>query len=422
MSEGEGLLMDVPRSGARPRMRRVVKIGVAIAVFAALTFAIRWWTSRAPALARSALWTAKVKRGPLALDVRGQGTLVPTDFRWASAPVAARIEKVLVQPGAAVEANTVLVILANPEAELATLEADRDVSAAEAELARLNAQLDGTRLAQESAVAGLDADVVMANRRKQIDSTMAQKGVISELESAESTDRAGQLSGRLDFEKKRLGALRRGNSAQLEAQRSQVDRLRALAVFRKKQLESLHVRADQAGVVQQVAVEAGQSVTAGAPLAKVIVPDRLQARIRIPENTMSDVSIGLPATIDTRVGVIRGVVARIDPAAQNGSVTVDVRFTEAKLPKAARADLNVEGTIDLAQTGDVLHVARPAIGEAHTSTSVFVIEDGEARRVTVKFGRAALKEIEVASGLREGDEIVLSDMSKWDGHDRLRVD
>lgn len=419
--EQDGVLMDVPRSGAKPRTRRIVKLAALAVVLAAATLAIRWWSTRAPEIARGELWTATVKRGPLTLEVRGTGTLIPTDFRWASAPIAARVDKVLVQPGAQVTPEAVLVVLSNPEAELAALEAERDVAAAEAELARLSATLDGARLAQESAVAGLDSDATMAARRKQIDGAMAQKGVISELESAESADRAGQLTARLAFEKQRLAALRRGNAAQLEAQRSQVERLRALALYRRKQLEALHVRADQAGVVQQVAVEAGQSVAVGVPLAKVIVPDKLQARLRIPEAAASDVAIGLKATIDTRQGVVRGEVVRIDPAAQNGSVTVDVKLLDA-LPRSARADLNVDGVIELARTQDTLHVARPAIGEAHATTSLFVISGGEARRVSVRFGRAALKDIEVASGLREGDEIVLSDMSKWDGVDRLRIE
>jgi HlyD family secretion protein len=420
-SPGGGELMDVPRTGAKPRTRRVVKVAAAVVALAVITVGVRWFANRAPKVSRSELWTATVKRGALALEVRGTGTLVPTDFRWASSPIAARVERVLVQPGAQVTADTVLLELSNPEAELATLEADRDVAAAEAELARLAATLDGARLAQQSAVAGLDSDAAMAARRKQIDGTMAQKGVISELESAESADRAGQLASRRDFEKKRLTALERGNAAQLVAQKSQVERLRALAGYRRKQLEALHVRAAQAGVVQQVAVEAGQSVPAGAPLAKVIVPDKLQARIRIPEGDAAEVAIGLPASIDTRQGVVRGEVTRIDPAAQNGVVIVDIRFEEP-LPKTARADLNVDGVIEIARAKDTLHVARPAIGEANATTTLFVVSGGEARRVTVKLGRAALKEIEVASGLREGDEVVLSDMSKWDGIDRLRIE
>jgi len=416
---GEG--MDVPRSNAKPRTRRIVLVVGGVLALAAVTLGVRWFANRAPVVAHGELWIGTVKRGPLTLEVRGTGTLIPTEFRWASAPIAARIDKVLVQPGAHVEADTVLIELSNPDAELAALQADRDVAAAEAELARLAAQLDGTRLAQESTVAGLDADVVMAKRRSTIDNEMAKKGVIPDLESAESGDRASQLAARKEFERKRLAALRRGNAAQLEAQHSQVERLKALAEFRRKQLDALHVRAGQSGIVQQVAVEAGQSVALGAPLAKVIVPDKLQARLRIPEASMEDVTPGLHVQVDTRNGIVKGEVVRIDPAAQNGSVLVDVRITDP-LPKSSRVDQNIDGVIELARTADVLYVARPAIGEAHTTTSVFRIEGDEARRVTVKFGRAALKDIEVASGLRAGDQIVLSDISRWDGVDRLRIE
>jgi HlyD family secretion protein len=414
--------MDFPRTGARPRTRRAVLAVGAILALAAVTLGVRQLRNRVPTVPRSQLWISTVQRGPLTLEVRGQGTLIPIDFRWASAPVAARVDKVLVQAGAQVEPTTVLIELANPDAELAALEADRDVAAAEAELARLGAQLDGTRLAQESTVASLEADVAMAKRRSTIDSAMAQKGVIADLESMESTDRAGQLVGRAEFEKKRLGALRRGNTAQLEAQHGQVERLRALAAFRRRQLEGLHVRAGQAGVVQQVAVEIGQTVAVGAPLAKIVVPDHLQARLRIPESSTEDLGLGLHATIDTRAGVVAGEVVRIDPAAQNGSVTVDVKLTAAP-PRSARVDQNVEGVIELAHTGDVLHVARPAIGEAHQTATLFKLDgDGRAHRVTVKFGRAALKDIEIASGLSAGDQVVLSDMSKWDGQDRLGIE
>lgn len=421
VSDGEGELMDVPRSRAKPRTRRIVLVAIAIAAVAAITLGIKWVRDRAPSVARGELWIGTVVRGPLSLEVRGQGTLVPIDVRWASAPVAARVDRVLVQPGAQVTEDTVILDLANPDAELAALTAERDVAAAEAELARLTAQLDGARLAQESAVAGLDADTAMATRRKDIDSAMATKGVISDLESAESADRSAQLAKRLEFEKRRLGALRRGNSAQLDAQQAQVEGLRALAVFRRKQLDALHVRAGQAGVVQQVAVEAGQSVPAGAPLAKIVVPDRLQARLLIPEASTEDVALGLHASIDTRSGLVDGEIVRIDPAARNGSVSIDVRFTGV-LPKSSRPDQNVEGVIQLARTGDVLHVPRPAIGEARSTVSVFKLVGGEAHRVRVTFGRAALKDIEVTSGLAAGDQIVLSDMSRWDGEDRLRVE
>jgi HlyD family secretion protein len=416
---GEG--MDVPRSGAKPRTRRIVLVAGAIVALAAVTLGVRWYANRAPTVSRSELWIGTVKRGPLTLEVRGTGTLIPVEFRWASAPVPARVDRVLVQPGAQVKADTVIVELSNPDAELAALEAERDVAAAEAELARLSATLDGSRLAQESQVAGLEADVAMAKRRSNIDAEMSSKGVIPDIESAESTDRAAQLAARKEFERKRLAALRRGNSAQLEAQHGQVERLRALAEFRRKQLDALHVRAGQAGIVQQVAVEAGQSVALGAQIAKIVVPDVLQARLQIPEASTEDVSPGLIAQVDTRNGIVKGEVVRIDPAAKNGTVTVDIKIVDP-LPKSVRVDQNVEGVIELARTNDTLFVARPAIGEARMTTGVFKLAGDEARRVTVKFGRAALKDIEIASGLQAGDQIILSDISRWDGIDRLRIE
>ena len=414
--------MDRPRRAIRRRSRRAAIAAAVVAGLALITLTARWLSHRVPVVPRDQLWIGTVQRGPLTLAVRGQGTLVATQFRWASAPVAARVDRVRVQAGAQVEADTVLIELANPDTELAALTADRDVAQAEAEFARLTAQLDSARLAQESVVAGLDAETAMARRRSTIDSAMAQKGVIADLESQESTDRAGQLAGRLVFEQQRLAALLRGNAAQLAAQRTQLDQLRGLAEFRHRQLETLHVRAGQAGVVQQVATEVGQSVAAGAPLAKIVVPDRLQARLKIPESSTQDLALGLAATIDTRTGVVPGEVARIDPAAQNGSVTVDIKLT-APPPKSARVDQNVEGVIELARTGDVLHLARPAIGEAHQTATLFRLDgDGGAHRVTVRFGRAALKDIEIAGGLSAGDQVVLSDMSKWDGQDRLGIE
>ncbi|MCE9575990.1 MAG: HlyD family efflux transporter periplasmic adaptor subunit [Deltaproteobacteria bacterium] len=413
--------MDIPRTRTKWRPRRVLLIGGAIVALAAITIGVRWFANRAPAVARSELWIGTVKRGPLTLEVRGTGTLIPLDFRWASAPVSARVERVLVQPGAQVTAGSVLVELSNPDAQLAALEAERDVAAAEAELAHLSAALDSTQLAQESQVASLAADVAMASRRSTIDTEMSRQGVISDLESAESADRAAQLALRKQFERKRLAVLRRGHRAQLAAQRDQVKRLRSLAVFRGQQLEALHVRAGQAGTVQEVAVEAGQSVAAGAPLAKVIVPDKLQARLQIPEASTEDVKPGLVAQIDTRNGIVKGEVVRIDLAAKNGTVTVDIRLVDV-LPKSARVDQNVEGVIELARTDDVLFVARPAIGEARMTAGVFRISGDEARRVPVRFGRAALKDIEIASGLRAGDQIILSDTSRWDGIDHLRIE
>jgi HlyD family secretion protein len=414
--------MDVPRPiRARPRLRRIVLVVIALIALGGVTFGFRWLRGRAPEVDASTLWIATVERGPLRLEVHGTGTLVPEEVRWASAPAGARIEKVLVQPGANVTANTELVELSNPDLELAVLDAERDVSAAEAELARLAASLDAARLAQESTIASLSADHTIADRRALADQGMADNGVVSDLDSKESSDRADELGGRLRFEKQRLAALRRGNAAQLEAQRGQVDRLRQIAAFRQRQLDALIVRAGTDGVVAEVAVEAGQTVTVGAPLARIVRPDRLKAELRIPETSAQDLAIGQRATIDTGTDHIEGEVARIDPAAQNGALRVDVRLT-GPLPKGARPDLTVDGTITLADAGDVLHVGRPAIGEAHATVSLFVVRGADAVRVPVTFGRASVDQIEITGGVVEGDRVILSDMSRWEGTDHLRLE
>ena len=416
--------MDVPRRiTGRPRLRRAALVGGGLVLAAvALTLGLRLLRGRPPGVDRDALWIGTVVRGDLRLTVRGTGTLVPEQVRWAAAPMAARVDKVLVLAGAEVQPDTVLAELINPDAELAVLDAERELTAASAELARLAASLDSARLAQESVIAALDADRAIAVRRAGIEEQMARDGVTSSLESAESADKAEQLGGRLSFERRRLATMRRGDAAQLEAQRAAVDRLRALARFRREQLDALTVRAGSAGVVQQITVEAGQAVGAGAPLAKVVRPDRLKAELRVPETSGQDLRVGLAATIDTRSGKVAGTVTRVDPAAKNGAVLVDVAFTGPP-PAGARPDLTVDGEIELAFAGDRLHVERPARGEAHATVSVWKLSaGGEAVKVPVTFGRASTEAIEITAGLAAGDRIILSDMSRWDGHDRLRLE
>jgi multidrug efflux pump subunit AcrA (membrane-fusion protein) len=406
----------------RPRFRRIALVAGALIALAAITLGLRFLRGRPPAVDGAGLWIGTVERGDLRLTVRGTGALVPEEVRWAAAPMAARVEKVLVLAGAEVEPDTVLIELANPDAELAVLDAERELAGANAELARLAASLDSARLAQESVIAGLDADRAIASRRAGIEHQMAADGVSSSLESAESADRAEQLAGRLSFEKRRLATMRRGDAAQLEAQRGEVERLRALAAFRRKQLDGLEVRAGTHGVVQEVAIEVGQAVSSGAPLAKVVRPDRLKAELRVPETAAQDLRIGLSATIDTRNGTVAGKVKRVDPAARNGYINVDVAF-DGPLPPGARPDLTVDGEVELAFAGDRLHVQRPARGEAHATVSLWKLTGGGvAVRVPVTFGRASTEQIEITAGLAAGDRIILSDMSRWDGHDRLRVE
>jgi multidrug resistance efflux pump len=355
-------------------------------------------------------------------EVMGQGTLVPEEIRWLAAKTSARVEKVLIKPGTAVKADTVILELTNTDLQLAALEADRQLAQTEAELANLQATLNSQKLAQQSVVATIGSDLADARRRARADEELAKKGFLSELEQGQTQGRASELDGRLEFEKKRLVAQTQGIAAQVTAQRAQIERLRSIADFRRKEVDDLKLRGGVDGVLQELALQPGQAVAAGAVLAKVARPDRLKAEVRIPETQAKDVQIGLKATIDTRNGVVAGHVVRIDPAAQAGTVLVDVTL-DGKLPAGARPDLNIEGTIEIERLQNVLFVGRPASGQPGSTVGLFKLDsDGStAERASVMLGRSSVKSVEIVSGLKEGDRVILSDMSQWDQVDRIRL-
>ncbi len=413
--------MDVPRKKKSKLPRTIAWIvGIAI-VIAGATIGLGRLRAAAPTVEGGTIWSDTVKRGTMVRQVQGQGTLVPEDIRWITAEAPARVTRIAIMPGAAVEPDTVLVELANPDVELQALEAQREVATAEAELSNLLAQLDGARLAQESQVATLKSTLEDARRRARADQDLADKGFLSKLELDQSKDRAVELDGRLNFERKRLDAIGRGNSAQIAAQKAQIERLRSIAEFRQKQVDGLKVRAGTAGILQELPLQVGQSVTQGALLARVAKPDKLKAELRIPETQAKDVQIGQKATIDTRNGLVPGKVSRIDPGAVSGTVKVDVAL-QGELPRGARPDLTIEGTIELERLEDVLYVGRPAFGDSGSTVKLFKFTaPDEATRVTVQLGRSSVKTVEIVSGLAEGDKVVLSDMSQWDNVDRIRL-
>ena len=413
--------MDIPRKKKSKTPKYVAYALAAAALIAGATFGLGQLRAAAPTVERATVWTDTVKRGLMVRQVQGQGTLVPEDVRWISAVVPARVEKIVVHPGAEVKEDTIILELTNPDVELAALEAQRNVASAEAELVNLQANLQGQRLAQESQVATLKSTLEDAKRRAKADQELADKGFLSKLELDQSKDRAEELKGRVNFETQRLQAIGRGNSAQIEAQRGEVERLKSIAQFRQKQLDGLKVRAGVSGVLQELPLQVGQSVLQGALLARVAKPEKLKAELRIPETQAKDVAIGQKAQIDTRNGVVPGKVSRIDPAAVSGTVKVDVAL-EGELPKGARPDLTVEGTIELERLENVLYVGRPAFGDSGSTVKLFKMTTGdEAQRVPVQLGRSSVKTVEIVNGLAEGDRVVLSDMSQWDNTDRIRL-
>lgn len=416
--------MDIAREDQTPRRRRrnLAVGGAGLLALLLATLGLSRLAPAAPAVDRGPLWIDEVKRGPMVRQVRGPGTLVPEEIRWIAALSDARVDRIAVLPGAAVKDDTILLELSNPEIELAARDAALQLQAAEAEMADLRVTLQSRRLDQEASAARIQSEFKQAQLRADVDEAMSRQGLVSDLTVKLSRVTAQELALRDGLEKKRLAIEVDAVRARLAAQEARVDQVRAQARLRKSQLDGLTVRAGIAGVLQQVPVQVGQRVAAGTNLARVADPARLKAELRIVETQARDVAIGQGAEVDTRNGVARGRVARIDPAVQNGTVTVDVTFSEP-LPKGARPDLSVDGSIELERLTDVLNVARPALGQERTEIWMFRLTPGgsEADRVKVSLGRGSASSIEIAGGLAEGDRVIVSDTSAWDAHDRIRL-
>jgi HlyD family secretion protein len=318
--------------------------------------------------------------------------------------------------------ETIVLELSNPQLEQEAQEARLKLQAAEAALANLRIQLQSDTLQQRANVAAIENEFQKARMQAEMNAALAERKLVSELVRKQSQLDAEQLAIRRQIANEQLAARGDGGTAQIAVQQSAVDQARAMASLKARQLEDLRVRAGIAGVLQTVAVDVGQQVAPGTSLARVANPGRLKAEIKIAETQAKDVLVGQPASIDTRNGVVSGRVTRIDPSVQNGTRTVDVSL-EGPLPKGAVPDLSVDGTIELDRLNNVLFVGRPAFGQEHSQASLFKVEaDGmHASRVSVMFGRSSVNAIEVLEGLAEGDRVILSDMSAWDGVDRIRM-
>ena len=417
--------MDLARDPAilrRKRLRQGAYAATALLVIALISVALARMEPAAPTVDRATLLLDTVKRGPFVRQVRGLGTLVPEDTRWLPANTDGRVERILLRPGAAVEANSVILELSNPQVEQEALNARLALQSAEAALANLRVQLQNELLTQQAQLAGVDAEFKQAQMDTEANEALATQGLVSGLIVKQSQLRTETLKTRLDIEKKRLSTAGDSIAARTSVQQATVDQARAISTLQQGRLAALKVRAGFAGVLQQVPVEVGQRVAPGQNLARVADPGRLKAELRIPETQARDVEVGQPAQIDTRNGVVSGRVSRKDPAATNGTVTIDVSFTEP-LPRGAVPDLSVDGTIQLERLESALQVGRPAFGQEQSTIALFRIvdADGNAERVQVRVGRSAVNTIEITSGLNEGDQVVLSDMSAWDAVDRVRL-
>ena len=376
----------------------------------------------APTVERIALSIDSVVSGPMLREVRAPGSLVPEQIRWISAVAPGRVEKKLVQPGEKVTAQTILMELSNPDVEIQLLQAERQLTAAQADLVALQVSLETQRLTQAGIVAQTRSTYSEAERNATAANSMVDRQLISAFEAAKAKEHAAEMTERLAIEEQRLKLITENIPAQLSVQREQVARLKAVVAFQRSLAGAMIVRAGTNGVLQELPLEVGQFATSGTTIAKVVQPDRLKAVLRVQENQARDVALGQSAVIDTRNGLVRGRVSRIDPSSSGGMVTVDVALTEA-LPKGARPDLSIDGTIEIERIGQVLHVGRPTYGQANSTIGLFRLTPGgdEAERVQVTLGRTSANAVEIVSGLEAGDVVILSDMSRFDAVDRVRV-
>ena len=418
--------MDIARPELKyqKRRRQIVLAGVAVVVLVAVTIGVSRLKPAAPTVERSTVWTDTVKRGSMLRQVRGLGALVPSQdaVRLIPAETEATVVRIRMLAGSPVKADTLLVEMSNPQVEQAALDARLQLKAAEAAFQSLRVSLESDLMNQKAGAATVTSDYNQAHRQSDTDKALYDLGVISGLAYKASKGKADELTTRHDLEGQRLEINQKAVESKLAEQQARVAQMRALAELKQNQVNALRVRAGIVGILVDLPLQVGQHVAPGTMLAKVVQPEHLMATLKVAETQVRDVQIGQPASIDTHNGVIAGAVMRVDPASQNGTVTVDVKLT-GELPKGARPELSVDGTFDLERLENTLYVGRPAFGQENSTISLFKLGggSGEARRVPVKVGRASVNSIQIIEGLHEGDTVILSDMSRWDNSDRIRL-
>ncbi|PYK60612.1 MAG: RND transporter [Verrucomicrobia bacterium] len=416
--------MDIarPHIAKQKRRRRILFASGGVLALIVITVALSHLKPAVPSVDRSTVWVDTVKRGPMLREVRGLGTLVPEEIRWIPANTEGRVEKIVVRPGTQVKADTVILELWSPELEQAAHDAESKLKAAEAEFTTLQAKLQRDLLDQESTTARVHSELQQARMESETNEQLKKNGLVAELQYKTAQVKAAELANRDAIEQKRLNFARDSIEPQLASKQAEVDQVKAAAQLKLDQVEALHVKAGMNGVLQQMPVDVGQRVKIGDNLARVADPTKLKAEIKIAETQAKDIQIGEKATIDTRNGVVTGHVTRVDPAVEQGTVKVDAQI-DGELPRGARPDLTIDGTIELERLDDVIYVGRPAFGQENNTVGIFKLVSGssEAVRTPVKLGRSSVNSIEIVNGLQPGDQVILSDTSAWDAHERIRL-
>ena len=404
------------------RLKRILYGTGFTVVIIMITVGVSRLEPAAPRVDRDTVFMDTVQRGQMLRQVRGTGTLVPEQIRWISAVTSSTVERIVLRPGVIVDPDSVIVELSNPQLEQSALEAGLQLDAARARYKSRQVALDRDLLTQQAGVSTALSELSLAEYEAQQNEQLFAEGLVSELDLRRSQSREEQLRTRHAIEEDRLEIQASAMDTDLAVEQSEVDRLETIYQLRQDEVADLQLTAGVSGVLQEVPLEEGASVAAGTHLARVGDPSRLKAELRIAETQARDIQIGQPAKIDTRNGVIPGRVIRIDPAVQNGTVTVDVSL-EGELPRGARPDLTVDGTIELERLDNVIYVGRPVFGQEESVVSLFKLqpETDDAIRTRVSLGRSSVNTIEVLDGLQPGDQVILSDMSAWDAVDRVQL-
>ena len=417
-------MVDIARSPSvakKKKIKRAVMATAGLIVIILITVGVSRLKPAAPSVERAAVWVDTVKRGPMLRLVRGSGTLVPEDIRWINTTTQGRVERIVLRPGATVTPTTVILVLTNPELEQSVRDAQLAHAAAIASLANRQAELERALMQQESELASVETQYNNSVLNLESQEKLLVDGLVAELSVKQIRSQTADLKNRVAIARRQLENTKNGIKSQIAPQQAEVDQRHAQYDLRVRQLEDLKVKAGMDGVLSQVPVEVGQQVGPGTNLARVADPTKLKAEVRIAETQTKDIRIGQVAEVDTRNGIIAGHVLRIDPAAQGGTVGVDISL-EGSLPAGARPDLSVDGTITLEKLPDVIKVGRPAFGQENSIVMLFKLDgNGEAHRVQVKLGRTSVNEIEILEGLQPGDQVILSDMSAQDAYDRIRL-
>ena len=417
-------MVDIARPASvkrQKKIRRAIYAAVGLLAIVLITVGVSRLKPAAPGVERSTVWIDTVKRGDMVRQIRGSGTLVPEDIRWINTTTQGRVERIVLRPGAHVTPDSVIMELSNPDLRQSVMDAQLAHASAVAAFANRKAELESQLLTQEAAVATVESNFKQAELVLAANEELYKATLISELQLKQYRGQRDELKGRLAADQKRLEIARAGVKSQLAPQEAEISQRKAAYDLRVQQLENLKVRAGMNGVLQIVPVEVGATVGPGTNLARVADPTTLKAELRIAETQTKDITIGQIAEVDTRNGVVAGRVSRIDPAATNGTVGVDITL-EGQLPPGSRPDLSVDGTVRLEKLENVIFVGRPAFGQEEGTVSLFkLMPNGEAVRTTIKLGKSSVNTIEIKEGLQPGDQVILSDMSSYDQFDRVRI-